>query len=110
MIGTRFAFSIRARGQRPHSEAVYMTAPRSLAEAPRKPLPRGGRPYMTDGDIDSTSIHHALARRAQSAGTPRPDLIVPVGVCLMRNLSKKIVKYTTLERLWNNPAPRITAG
>src|SRR5262245_19018583 len=42
MIGTRFAFSIRARGQRPHSEAVYMTAPRSLAEAPRKPLPRGG--------------------------------------------------------------------
>src|SRR5262245_24865629 len=46
MIGTRFAFSIRARGQRPHSEAVYMTAPRSLAEAPRKPLPRGGRPYM----------------------------------------------------------------
>jgi hypothetical protein len=24
-----------------------MTAPRSVAEAPRKPLPRGGRPYMT---------------------------------------------------------------
>jgi hypothetical protein len=24
-----------------------MTAPRSLAEAPRNPLPRGGRPYMT---------------------------------------------------------------
>src|SRR4029453_441738 len=47
MIGIRSAFSIRARGQWPHLEAVYMTAPRSLAEAPRKSLPRGGRPYMT---------------------------------------------------------------
>src|SRR4030095_9903891 len=48
MIGIRSAFSIRARGQWPHLEAVYMTAPRSLAEAPRKSLPRGGRPYMTN--------------------------------------------------------------
>src|SRR4030081_1334500 len=47
MIGIRSALSIRARGQWPHLEAVYMTAPRSLAETPRKLLPRGGRPYMT---------------------------------------------------------------
>src|SRR4030081_30438 len=47
MIGIRSALSIRARGQWPHLEAVYMTAPRSLAEIPRKLLPRGGRPYMT---------------------------------------------------------------
>src|SRR5579871_4274372 len=47
MIGTRSAISIRARGQRPHLEAVYMTAPRSFAETPKKPLPIGGRPYMT---------------------------------------------------------------
>src|SRR6185312_12062479 len=51
MIGIRSAFSIRARGQWPHLEAVYMTAPRSLAEIPRKLLPREGRPYMTaDGE------------------------------------------------------------
>src|SRR5262245_59954590 len=48
MIGIRSAFSIRARGQWPHLEAVYMTAPRLLAETPRNPLPRGGRPYMTE--------------------------------------------------------------
>src|SRR5579871_6357813 len=48
MIGTRSAISIRARGQRPHLEAVYMTAPRSFAETPKKPLPIGGRPYMTE--------------------------------------------------------------
>src|SRR4030088_2433986 len=49
MIRIRSALSIRARGQWPHLEAVYMTAPRSLAEIPRKLLPRGGRPYMTCG-------------------------------------------------------------
>jgi hypothetical protein len=48
MIGTRSANSIRASGQRPHTKAAYMTALDTLAETPKKPLPRGGRPYMTD--------------------------------------------------------------
>src|SRR5258707_2864588 len=47
MIGIRSAISIRARGHRPHLEAVYMTAPRSVCRNTKKPLPRGGRPYMT---------------------------------------------------------------
>src|SRR5258705_6819088 len=47
MIGIRSAISIRARGHRPHLEAVYMTAPRSVCRNTKKALPRGGRPYMT---------------------------------------------------------------
>jgi hypothetical protein len=47
MIGIRSAFSIRARGHRPHLEAVYMTAPRSVCRNTKKALPTGGRPYMT---------------------------------------------------------------
>src|SRR5213076_1307522 len=47
MIGIRSAISIRARGHRPHLEAVYMTAPRSACRNTKKLLPRGGRPYMT---------------------------------------------------------------
>src|SRR5438552_2410273 len=46
MIGIRSAFSIRARGHRPHLEAVYMTAPRSVCRNTKKALPTGGRPYM----------------------------------------------------------------
>src|SRR3954454_18998150 len=49
MIGIRSAFSIRARGHRPHLEAVYMTAPRSVCRNTKKALPTGGRPYMTGG-------------------------------------------------------------
>src|SRR5882724_3031632 len=65
MIGIRSAFSIKARGQWPHLEAVYMTAPRSLAETPRKLLPRGGRPYMTRGGfVESAPLrqpaHHLV--------------------------------------------------
>src|SRR6266550_6155010 len=48
MIGIRSAISIRARGHRPHLEAVYMTAPRSACRNTKKLLPRGGRPYMTE--------------------------------------------------------------
>src|SRR5438034_10434317 len=47
MIGIRSAISIRARGHRPHLEAVYMTAPRSACRNAKKLVPRGGRPYMT---------------------------------------------------------------
>src|SRR5256714_14187146 len=46
MIGIRSAFSIRARGHRPHLEAVYMTAPRSVCRSIKKALPTGGRPYV----------------------------------------------------------------
>src|SRR5437764_10770904 len=49
MIGIRSAFSIRARGHRPHLEAVYMTAPRSVCRNTKKALPTGGRPYMMGG-------------------------------------------------------------
>jgi len=41
MIGIRSAISIRARGQWPLLEAVYMTAPRSFAEAPKSPCREG---------------------------------------------------------------------
>src|ERR1700752_2378681 len=37
------------RSNRPHSEAVYMTAPRSLAEAPKKTLAERG-PSIHDGE------------------------------------------------------------
>src|SRR5204862_3490846 len=39
MIGIRSAISIRARGHRPHLEAVYMTAPRSACRNTKKLLP-----------------------------------------------------------------------
>src|SRR5262249_36155594 len=45
MIGIRSAISIRARGQWPQFEAVYITAPRSICRNTKKPLPIGGRPY-----------------------------------------------------------------
>src|SRR3977135_3639593 len=71
MIGIRSAISIRARGHWPHLEAVYMTAPRSFRRKPKKPLPRGGRPYMTikvhlpyhrrsvirRGDVEHAQLH-----------------------------------------------------
>jgi hypothetical protein len=34
-----------------------MTAPDPLAEASKKPLPRGGRPYMTWRRIDDVYLH-----------------------------------------------------
>src|ERR1700688_4026565 len=43
MIGIRSAISIRARGQRPHSEAVYMTAPRSVCRTTKKALAERAR-------------------------------------------------------------------
>jgi transposase len=46
MIGIRSAISIRARGHRPHLEAVYMTAPRSVCKNTKKALAERGRPYM----------------------------------------------------------------
>src|SRR6266480_6680314 len=42
MIGIRFAISIRARGHRPHLEAVYMTAPRSACRNTKKALAERG--------------------------------------------------------------------
>src|SRR5436190_9804103 len=42
MIGIRSAISIRARGHRPHLEAVYMTAPRSACRNTKKALAERG--------------------------------------------------------------------
>src|SRR5579872_6751906 len=48
MIGIRSAISIRARGQRPHLEAVYMTAPRFICSNTKKALAERG-PSIHDG-------------------------------------------------------------
>src|SRR5712672_3044618 len=48
MIGIRSAISIRARGQWPHPEAVYMTAPRSVCRNTKKALAERG-PSIHDG-------------------------------------------------------------
>jgi transposase len=52
MIGIRSAISIRARGQRPHSEAVYMTAPRSVCPTTKKALAERG-PSIHDDEPKS---------------------------------------------------------
>src|SRR5205814_6917003 len=57
MIGIRSAFSIRARGHRPHLEAVYMTAPRSVCRNTKKALPTGGRPYTRPPAASRGRIH-----------------------------------------------------
>src|SRR6516162_3942806 len=74
MIGIRSAISIRARGQWPLLEAVYMTAPRSVRRNTKKPLPRGGRPYMTERSSFLLSWEAAEPRQgrlASEAGEPR---------------------------------------
>src|SRR3984885_5768608 len=48
MIGIRTAFSIRARGQRPLLEAVYMTAPRFTCRNTKNALAERG-PSIHDG-------------------------------------------------------------
>src|SRR6266496_3642746 len=48
MIGIRSAISIKARGHRPHLEAVYMTAPRSVCRNTKKVLAERG-PSIHDG-------------------------------------------------------------
>src|SRR6202041_2360216 len=50
MIGIRSAFSIRARGQRPLLEAVYMTAPRFTCRNTKNALAERG-PFIHDGLI-----------------------------------------------------------
>src|SRR5436190_7919292 len=50
MIGIRSAISIRARGLRPHLEAVYMTAPRSVRQTTKKVLAEKG-PSIHDGKV-----------------------------------------------------------
>ncbi len=49
MIGIRSAISIRARGHPPHSEAVYMTAPRSVCRNTKQALAER-RPSIHDSD------------------------------------------------------------
>src|SRR3954451_13410546 len=60
MIGTRSAISIRARGHRPQSEAVYMTAPDAFA-APQKALAERGPSIHDSRPIDMTEIWPWLA-------------------------------------------------
>src|SRR5580700_5024831 len=50
MIGIRSAISIRARGQWPLLEAVYMTAPRSVCRNTKKVLAERG-PSIHDGSM-----------------------------------------------------------
>src|SRR3954466_7454146 len=54
MIGTRSAISIRARGHRPQSEAVYMTAPDAFA-APQKALAERGPSIHDSGRLSHLS-------------------------------------------------------
>src|SRR3954468_2920906 len=68
MIGIRSAISIRARGHRPHLEAVYMTAPRSVRRNTKKPLPKGSRPYMTRSQILYSKFQTAKFPRSRGAG------------------------------------------
>ena len=51
MIGARASrtSSGPAAIERPHRQAVYMTAPETPVVTPSKHLPTGGRPYMTGG-------------------------------------------------------------
>src|ERR1700728_469858 len=62
MIGIRSAFSIRARGQRPLLEAVYMTAPRFTCRNTKNALAERG-PSIHDG------FHFAVPAKA---GTHNP--------------------------------------
>src|SRR3954449_10684950 len=59
MIGTRSAISIRARGHRPQSEAVYMTAPDAFA-APQKALAERG-PSIHDNRASMHRLRPGLA-------------------------------------------------
>src|ERR1700754_2789089 len=73
------------RSNRPHSEAVYMTAPRSLAEAPKKTLAERG-----------PSIHDGLASprlRAQQRHL-RPQRLPPRG--LLRVVGSRKIRA----RIW----------
>src|SRR4051794_31589495 len=73
MIGIRSAFSIRARGHRPHLEAVYMTAPRSVCRNTKKALPTGGRPYMTATNATSPRLRGEVGEGAQRSLRVRGD-------------------------------------
>src|SRR6266446_5334529 len=88
MIGIRSAISIRARGHRPHLEAVYMTAPRSACRNTKKLLPRGGRPYMRGAllllakhwqalDADERVLERQIAKAARSDREARRLMEVP---------------------------------
>src|SRR6185312_2221713 len=64
MIGIRSAFSIRARGQWPLLEAVYMTAPRFIRQNTKKALAERGPSIHDGGFINSSSSQTARARTA----------------------------------------------
>src|SRR6516225_3715106 len=85
MIGIRSAISIRARGQWPLLEAVYMTAPRSVRRNTKKPLPRGGRPYMTEYAVRESSLQLSPPSSWRTPGPiPRNLAVAFGGSCLRR--------------------------
>src|SRR5579872_6619263 len=68
MIGIRSAISIRARGQRPHLEAVYMTAPRFICSNTKKALAERG-PSIHDGEVKAPMIDTNSITRERIAAT-----------------------------------------
>src|ERR1700730_16311835 len=62
MIGIRSAISIRARGQWPLLEAVYMTAPRSTCRNTKKALAERGPSIHDDWCLGCLKIESAHAR------------------------------------------------
>ena len=69
MIGIRSAFSIRARGHRPHLEAVYMTAPRFICRNTKKALAERGPSIH---DVEVAAQHDVvIPREGGVSSTPR---------------------------------------
>src|SRR5580700_788046 len=66
MIGIRSAISIRARGQWPLLEAVYMTAPRSVCRNTKKVLAERG-PSIHDLEIRDSNFKQRMCVRILAA-------------------------------------------
>src|SRR5258707_3484324 len=89
MIGIRSAISIRARGQWPHPEAVYMTAPRSVCRNTKKALAERG-PSIHDG---------GLARPPGPLVQPARHLMLCAGLDQQRPLRLAAVHHITATRM-----------
>ena len=68
-----------------------MTAPDAFAEAPKKPLPKGGRPYMPDVSVFRTARDFAAwtgltGRDHGTGGKHRPGPISKQGDRMLRTL------------------------
>src|SRR5438270_3473361 len=111
MIGIRSAISIRARGHRPHLEAVYMTAPRSACRNTKKALAERG-PSIHDGEggagsarlSDHQHIEHNDRRQGQDH---RPDAQRPEDVLGGKTL---LFREWVIFRIHDAPAFLAVAG